>query len=119
LVAYGGGREAASTLQVLVLLALATDEGIDVVTVRGDREEAEATARRAGDFLTTHGVPHRLHPIASDQAPAGVVLEAVESHRPRLLVLGAHAPHPVRDLFVASVTRAVLRACPVPAIVGV
>jgi nucleotide-binding universal stress UspA family protein len=119
LVAYGGGREAASTLQTFVLLGLATGEEIEVVTVRGDSAEAEATARLAGDFLTTHGVVHRLHPIASDDAPADVLLEAVESHRPRLFVMGAHAPHPVRDLFVTSVTRAVLRACPVPAVVGV
>jgi nucleotide-binding universal stress UspA family protein len=34
-------------------------------------------------------------------------------------VMGAHAPHPVRDIFATSVTRAVLRACPVPALVGV
>jgi nucleotide-binding universal stress UspA family protein len=119
LVAYGGGREAASTLQTFVLLGLATGEEIEVVTVREDRAEAEATARLAGDFLTAHGVVHRLHPIASDAAAADVVLDAVASHRPRLLVMGAHAPHPVRDLFVTSVTRAVLRACPVPAVVGV
>ena len=32
--------------------------------------------------------------------------------------MGAHGRHPLRDLFGTSVTRAVLRACPVPAFVG-
>ena len=35
-----------------------------------------------------------------------------------VLVIGAHAHHPLRDLFASSVTRAVLAACPVPAFVG-
>ncbi len=89
------------------------------MTVNRDSAEAAAIAGRAGDFLTTHGVAHRLHPIASNEAPAGVVLDAVEARRPRLLVMGAHAPHPLRDLFATSVTRAILRACPVPTVVGV
>jgi nucleotide-binding universal stress UspA family protein len=42
----------------------------------------------------------------------------VESLRPRLLVMGAHAHHPLHDLFATSVTRAVLRACPVPVLIG-
>ncbi len=118
-VAYGGGREAASTLQTFVLLGLAAGEDIDIVTVRRDRAEAAAIARLAGEFLTAHGVAHRLHPIAAKDAPASVILDAVERRRPRLLVMGAHASHPVRDLFATSVTRAVLHACPVPVVVGV
>ena len=37
---------------------------------------------------------------------------------PRLLVMGAQGHHPMRDLFVTSVTRAVLRSCPVPVFIG-
>jgi nucleotide-binding universal stress UspA family protein len=33
-------------------------------------------------------------------------------------VMGAHGHHPMRDLFATSVTRAVLRECPVPVFVG-
>jgi nucleotide-binding universal stress UspA family protein len=33
-------------------------------------------------------------------------------------VMGAHGHHPVRNLFATSVTRAVLRDCPVPVLVG-
>ncbi len=38
--------------------------------------------------------------------------------RPRLLVMGAHGHHPLRDLFATSVTRAVLRDSPVPVFIG-
>jgi nucleotide-binding universal stress UspA family protein len=118
LVAYGGGREVARTLQVFVLLGLAAGETIDVVTVHSDGAAAERTARVAGTFLAAHGQPHRLDALASSAAPAEILLEEVRRRRSRVLVMGAHGHHPMRDLFATSVTRAVLDACPVPVFVG-
>jgi nucleotide-binding universal stress UspA family protein len=118
LVAYGGGREAACTLQTFQLLGLGMSEEIEIVTVHPDGAQAEAIARLAGDFLAAHGAAHRLHPVASPRAPAEVLLELVRGQRPRLLVMGAHAHHPVRDLFASSVTRAVLGGCPIPVFIG-
>jgi nucleotide-binding universal stress UspA family protein len=63
-VAYGGGREAARTLQTFQLLGLAAGESIEVVSVHRDGAQAEALAHRAGDYLAAHGAPHRLHAIA-------------------------------------------------------
>jgi nucleotide-binding universal stress UspA family protein len=117
-VAYGGGREAARTLQTFVLLGLADGEEIEVLTVHRDGAAAEATAHLAGDFLSAHGVRHQLHPIASQAAPATVILEHVGYRGPQLLVMGAHGHHPLRDLFASSVTRRVLTSCPVPVFVG-
>jgi nucleotide-binding universal stress UspA family protein len=117
-VAYGGGREAARTLQTFQLLGLAAGEAIEVVSIHRDGFEAETLAHLAGEYLTAHWAPHRLHAIASAAPPAEVLLEEVRHARPRLLVMGAHGYHPLRDLFATSVTRAVLRACPVPAFIG-
>ena len=118
MIAYGGGREAARTLQTFESLGIAATEDVAVVTVHRDRAEAEAIAALAGDFLTAHGTPHQLCPIASEAAPAEVLLEEVRRRRPGLLVMGAHCHHPLRDLFATSVTRTVLGECPVPAFVG-
>ena len=118
LVAYGGGREAARTLQIFALLGLAAGETLDVLTIHRETAEARAIARAADDFLAARGVVHRVHTVASSAAPAEVLLEEARTRRPRLLVLGAHRDHPLRDLFATSVTRAVLRACPAPIFVG-
>ena len=117
-VAYGGGREAARTLQTFVHLGLSSDEAIELVTIHRDGAEAEAVAHLAGEYLTAHGALHRLHAIVSDAAPVEILLDKVRHVRPRLLVMGAHGHHPLRDLFASSVTRAVLRACPVPTFIG-
>jgi nucleotide-binding universal stress UspA family protein len=118
LVAYGGGREGARTLQIFALLGLAGGETLDVLTIHRETAEARVIARAAADFLSARGVVHRVHTVASSAAPAEVLLDEVRSRRPRLLVLGAHRDHPLRDLFATSVTRAVLRDCPTPIFVG-
>jgi nucleotide-binding universal stress UspA family protein len=118
LVAYSGGREAARTLQLFQLLGLAAGEDIDVMTIHRDREEAVAIATLAGDFLTAHGAPHRLHPITTDRSPADVVLEEVRRRAPRLLVMGARGHHGIREIFTVSMSREVLSACPVPIFLG-
>jgi nucleotide-binding universal stress UspA family protein len=117
-VAYGGGREGARTLQLFESLGLAAGEDVSIVTVHRDPAEAAALAALAGDFLSFHGRPHHLCPITSDAAPAEVLLDEIRRRRPGLLVMGAHGHHPVRDLFATSVTRAVLAECPIPAFIG-
>ena len=118
LLAYGGGREAARTLQTFQLLGLAAGETVEVVSVHRDGAEAEALVNLAGEYLTAQAAPFRLHPIVSAAPPADVLLERIRYGRPRLLVMGAQGHHPFRDLFGTSVTRAVIRACPVPAFIG-
>jgi len=118
LLAYGGGREGARTLQTFQLLKLAAGEAIEVVTINRDGAEAEALVNLAGEYLAAQGAPHRLHPIVSVAPPADVLLERVRFARPRLLVMGVQGHHPLRDLFGTSVTRAVMRACPAPVFIG-
>jgi len=117
-VAYGGGREVARTLQTVQLLGLADGETIHLVAISRDDRKTEASAELAAEFLESHGAPYKLHVVESELEPANVLLDQVVNLQPRLLVMGAHAHHPLHDLFITSVTRAVLRACPVPVLIG-
>jgi nucleotide-binding universal stress UspA family protein len=117
-VAYGGGREVAHTLQTFQLLGLADGETVHLVSVRREGTEADVFTDLAARFLESHGTRYQVHVLDSDLEPADVLLDQVRSLRPRLLVMGAHGHHPVRDLFATSVTGAVLRTCPVPVLIG-
>jgi nucleotide-binding universal stress UspA family protein len=117
-VAYGGGREVARTLQTVQLLGLARGEEIHLVSVLREEGSGSAAVDLAGEFLESHETICHVHAIKSDLEPAEAILEQVRRLKPRLLVIGAHGHHPLKDLFATSVTRAVLRHCPVPVLVG-
>jgi nucleotide-binding universal stress UspA family protein len=117
-VAYGGGQEVARTLQTFQLLGLAAGETVHLVSVQREGWEAGALAALAGEFLTVHGTAYQLHTRTSTGSLAETLLDEVRRLRPRLLVMGAQGHHRLRDLFVTSVTRGVLRDCPVPVFVG-
>jgi nucleotide-binding universal stress UspA family protein len=118
LVAYGGGREVARTLQTFTLLGLAGEETVDVIAVGKEEAQCEARLRHATEYLTAHRVAHHARPVVSDAEAASVILDEVRRRKPRLLVMGAFGRHPLRELFVTSVTRAVLSEAPVPIFVG-
>jgi nucleotide-binding universal stress UspA family protein len=118
MVAYGGGREVARALQTFQLLGLAAGETVHLVSVQREGWEASDLAGLAADFLAAHGTPHDLQELTSDQSPAEALLAHLHTLRPRLLVMGAQGHHPVRDLFVSSVTRAVLMESPVPTFIA-
>jgi nucleotide-binding universal stress UspA family protein len=118
ILAYGGGREAARTIQTFHLLGLDAGEAVELVSIHRDGATAEALAAQGGEYLASHGAAPRVRAIVSAAPPAQVLLEEIRRTQPRLLVMGAHGHHPLRDLFSTSVTRAVLRDCPVPAFVG-
>ena len=75
-------------------------------------------AHLAYEFLRSHEVNVEFHELAPKASPAEVILEQVQKLRPRMLVMGAQEYRPIRDLFTTSVTRLVLRSCPVPVFVG-
>jgi nucleotide-binding universal stress UspA family protein len=118
LVAYGGGREVARTLQDFTNLGLAGGEIVDLIAVGLTEKDCQGPLRHASEYLTAHGVTYRAHPIVSDSPPASAILAEVAFRKPRLLVMGAYGRHPVRDLFVTSVTRAVMAETPVPVFIG-
>jgi nucleotide-binding universal stress UspA family protein len=94
------------------------DEIVHLVCIQREGWEAEALAGLAGQYLAALGTAYRVHSRLMTGSPAETLLEEVRRLKPRLLVMGAHGHHPVRDLFVTSVTRAVLRSCPVPVFIG-
>jgi nucleotide-binding universal stress UspA family protein len=118
LVAYGSGREVARTLQTFTLLGLAGDEPVRLLAVDQDRARAEARLQLAGQYLAAHGVAVVPESVVSNDAPAALILDQIRHRQPRLVVMGAQGHHPVRDLFLTSVTRAVIKESPVPMFVG-
>lgn len=78
----------------------------------------ERRLRHADEYLRAHRLTHRVDALITDAAPEDVILDEVRRRRPRLLVLDTHGHRPIMDLFVTSLTSAVLNRAPVPVFTG-
>jgi hypothetical protein len=72
----------ARTLQAFALLGLADDEPVCLLAADHDLARAETRLGPAAQFLAAHSVRVALQPVASEAAPAALILEEVRRRRP-------------------------------------
>lgn len=113
-VAYDGSYQAARTLATLAYSGLAAGRAVLVVTCHADQRQAEETASAACRFLGRHGIAASAHAERLGKSPGDDLLTLAGRHSAGLLVMGAFGKSAVREFFLGSVTRHVLRHLPVP-----
>lgn len=113
IVAFDGSVQASRTLQAFVSLGLYQLGEVHLLSVNDDRQQATKIADRAMDYLESHGVkPHRT--IVTSSSPANAITEEVERLAGALLVMGAYGRSSLREFFIGSVTRTLLREQKIP-----
>jgi nucleotide-binding universal stress UspA family protein len=113
-VAYDGSLQAARALFAFRDLGLDLCLVVHVVTVHPELEEATRRAERAAEFLRSHELRVDVHCLASRQDPAEAILAALPSLGAGLLVMGAYGQPTLREFFLGSTTRTLLKQSPVP-----
>jgi nucleotide-binding universal stress UspA family protein len=114
LVGYDGSVQAARTLQVFERLGLCAEREVHLVCVHPDEPEAARRLGRAIEYLRRHDVPAQAHSVATNEAPAGHILQQLEALNAGMLVMGAYGQPAMKELFFGSVTRRILDECDVP-----
>jgi nucleotide-binding universal stress UspA family protein len=114
LVAYDGSLPAARALQAFQASGLHAGRGIHIVSVAEDHVEAARNTDRAAEFLRFHEINADSHPLAPSASPAEVILDQVRRLNAGLLVMGAYGQPTLREFFLGSVTRTVLKESTVP-----
>jgi nucleotide-binding universal stress UspA family protein len=113
-VAYDGSLQAARALQAFQALGLAGSQPVEVFTVSSSSAEAARRASLAVDYLSSHQIEARSHPLVSDGSPAELILEQMRRLNARLLVMGAYGQPTLREFVLGSVTRTVIQKASVP-----
>jgi nucleotide-binding universal stress UspA family protein len=113
-VAYDGSLQAARTLQAFQASGLGDGQEVHIVSVADEYVEAARHAGRAAEFLDFHGIKAGVHPVAFRGRPAEVILEEVRQRGAGLLVMGAYGKPILREFFLGSVTRTMLKEARVP-----
>lgn len=113
-VAYDGSLQAARTLAAFEATGLATTRPVCVVSVASKRSDAIEQAERASEFLEFHNVKPVLHIEDAGTHPAELILRQIERLNAGLLVMGVYGQPILREFFLGSVTKSVLKHSDVP-----
>jgi nucleotide-binding universal stress UspA family protein len=113
-VAYDGSLQASRALYAFEASGLGCTRKVRVVSVAEDHKDAARHADRAVGFLRLHGIEATPHPVDTSLPTAEVILHKLRYFEAGLLVMGAYGQPALREFFVGSVTRAVLKESPVP-----
>lgn len=114
LVAYDGSLQAARALQAFQASGLDESREVHVVSVGADRVEAARHADRAVEFLRFHEVKATPHVLPPTGGTAEVILDQAGRLDAGLLVMGCYGQPTLREFFLGSVTRSVLKKSTVP-----
>lgn len=113
-IAYDGNLPAARAVQAFAQSGLAAGREIRVVSAAEEYVAATRRVDRAVDYLQRHDIPAKAVPIVSEEDPAAVILDHLSVYPTGLLVMGTFGQNIVREVLFGSVTRRLIRHCPVP-----
>ena len=113
-VAYDGSLQSARALYAAAFSVLESEAKVHIVSAASARTEAARAADQAIAFLRLHQVDAVPHAIESGGDPATVVLEQADRLRAGLIVMGAYGEPVLREFFLGSVSRTILKESKVP-----
>jgi len=117
-VGFDGSLQASRAMQMFRLMGMRGSDDVHILSIDDDDEKAETLAARAGAFFASHGAQVTTHGLQSSGEVAQAVLNTVESVGAGMLVMGAFgSPLLLPQLVFGSVTKQIIRACPVPVFV--
>jgi nucleotide-binding universal stress UspA family protein len=114
LVAYDGSFRAARALASLVATGLGASQNIHVLSIGEDSDLAHRHADTAQSYLRRHQLRCSAEVMRPKGRPGDQILEEAARVSAGLLVMGAFGHSPLREFFLGSVTRFVLRSLPLP-----
>lgn len=113
-VAYDGSPQAARALYAFQASGLGDEAPIHVVSVGAGLDDVAQRADRAVAYLRLHGLDAAAHPVDATLPVADAVLGTVRHFDAGLLVMGAYGEPVLKEFFLGSTTRSVLKESTVP-----
>lgn len=113
LVAFDGSLPASRALHMMALLGIATKRPAVILSIAADKSLAAARAATAERLLRAHGaLIEDVLAIESDEDPAGIIINHVQSLHIGLVAMGAYGHTGLREMLFGSCTHRLLRSCP-------
>lgn len=116
-IAYDGSLQAARALYTFWASGVGGERKLHIVSCDEDLAQAKRNAQVASEFLHFHKLEATTHAFKCD-SPAEEILKQVQALDAEMLVMGAYGKPRIREFFIGSVTRHLLKNSPVPIFVS-
>ncbi len=117
-IAFDGSLQASRALYAFEASGLGRVRAVHVVSIASEYKVATDHADRAVEFLAYHEVKAVATALASSDAPAATLLEWAKEFGAGLIVMGVYGQPTLREFFVGSTTRTLLKESTVPLLVS-
>ncbi len=114
LIAYDGSMQAARALQMYLLLGLAENKRVHILSIGRKQKEADAIAERAHKMCESHGAKVTSEGVASSKPPEEIIKKKSDEVNAVMIVMGAFGHHGLRELFFGSCTEHMMKASKAP-----
>jgi nucleotide-binding universal stress UspA family protein len=111
-VAYDGSLQAARAVFAFQGGGLTRAGPVHLVSASDDFDAAAQSIDRAAEFFGAHAVPVTRHPVRPDGSVAKTVIQMAQALDAGLIVAGAYGRSTLREFFLGSVTRSLLKESP-------
>ncbi len=114
LIAYDGSLQAARALHMYLLLGLAKDKRVHILSIASKQKEADDLAGRAHRMCESHGVKVTSEGVASTKPPEDIIQQKSDEVNAVMVVMGAFGHHGLRELFFGSCTEQMMKISQAP-----
>jgi len=114
LIAYDGSRQAARALASFVASGLWQNRTIHLVAIDNDTCQLAEHIKSAATYLHRHGIPYELQVRKHSRDIGQDLLNEIRRLSAGMVVMGAFGTNAVREFFLGSVTRTLLKTLSVP-----
>lgn len=99
------------------ILAVPVDIGLALEVDEQQRQRALQIANQGAELAGRAGLDAEAVALANESTVADTLLRVVEEQGASAVVMGSHGHNVVRDVFLATTTRAVIQKCKCPVVV--
>lgn len=113
-IGYDGSLQSSRALQMFGVLEIGVFVPVHVLCIK-DKDNAEADAQRACEFLRVHKINPTLHVLEHEGSVGKIIIDKARELDAGLLVMGAYGkPDSLREWVFGSVTKTILKDANIP-----
>lgn len=114
LVCFDGGLQASRALHMFILLGLAKNKSLDIVTVDPDEEQGIQKVEHALRLCSAHGLVAEAKTLTTKEDPSDALLKYAKDNNVSMIVMGAFSHSFLKEALFGSVTTNLMKKTDIP-----